>query len=173
MSLLDRSNKTSISSTVVEHLQRFLKEYDPKIKYSLLDSTLTIRKKRGFNGIYIVSYFLNQLISEHIGLLKSANIKEIYFDGETYITLREDIYLDKSIVIRSDQDIHFIGSKRPISTNVPINIYIFGLNINCRTLTIENKGIKISQGILNCYSINTQYEHTIRDCEIKIIKRII
>ena len=75
MSLLDRSNKTSISSTVVEHLQRFLKEYDPKIKYSLLDSTLTIRKKRGFNGIYIASYFLNQLISEHIGLLKSANIK--------------------------------------------------------------------------------------------------
>nr|DAR30018.1 MAG TPA: hypothetical protein [Caudoviricetes sp.] len=169
MSLLDKSNKYTTYSTAVEHLQRFLKEYDPKIKYSLLGSTLTIRKKRGFNGIYIASYFLNQLIGEHISLLKSANIKEIYFDGETYITLREDIYLDKSIVIRSDQDIHFIGSKRPISTNVPINIYIFGLNINCRTLTIENKGIEMEQNIFTCRAIDDPFDCLIGDCEVNYI----
>ena len=162
MSLLDKLNKYTTYSTAVEHLQRFLKEYDPRMEHSISNGILKIRK-RGGGRIYTTSYFLNQVAGEYSDMLRAADVRSIYFDGEADIIITRDMNLDKNIVIKSDRDIYFVKGRK--STKVTIS----ELNLKCRTLYIGNNSIEITQSAFTCRAIDDPYDCLTRDCEVNYI----
>lgn len=116
-------------------------------------------RKRGRGRIYTTSYFLNQVAGEYSDMLRAADVRSIYFDGEADIIITRDMNLDKNIVIKSDRDIYFVKGRK--STKVTIS----ELNLKCRTLYIGNNGIEITQIAFTCRAIDDPYDCLTGDCE--------
>ena len=152
MSLLDRLNKTSIGSTAAEHLIEFMNKHIYAGKYSFSNGILTISEVYKSQGkIHTFGYILKRN-TEFWRIAKSAGVKEIYFDSETFITLEDFIRADKNIVIKSDHDIHITrGKYEPY-------IVIRNLNVKCKNLHIDSNDIELINCTIDSYGIYKVHE---------------
>lgn len=164
MSLLNKSDKSSISSTASAVADRLIELFCEKSKIPNCSISNGVFNIYGGDWVhlYLSTDNLELIAGKDSNMSKLAGIKEIRIHTNASITIKNDINFDKNIVIRSQFNVHLIN---PNKTNV-LNVY--NLNVDCDRFLLSSR-FYLRDSIINTFGICGSHEKcALVNCEVNL-----
>lgn len=167
MSILNKSDKSSISSTASAVADQLIKLFCEKSKIPHCSISNDVFNVYGDNWdrLYLSTDNLELIAGKDSNMSKLAGIKEIRIHTNASISIKDDANFDKNIVIRSQFDILLLNSHK---INVP---NVCNLNVDCDRFLL-GKRFYVRDSIIKAFEICGPYEESaLVNCDINLKKQ--
>ena len=167
MSILNKSDKSSISSTASAVADRLIELFCEKSKIPNCSISNGVFNIYGGDWVhlYLSTDNLELIAGKDSNMSKFAGIKEIRIHTNASISIKDDVNFDKNIVIRSQFNIHLLNSH---GTNVP---NICNLNVDCDRFLL-GKRFYVKDSIIKAFGIHGAHEGDVLvNCDINLKKQ--
>jgi hypothetical protein len=148
MSLLDKSNKNTISSSVEDQILESIGRHSPGLNCTISKGVFHIYKPDMWSCIYLTSDIFKSLM----------DVKEVRFHDHARVLVVGDIQFDENITIKSQFNIGFENS------SVAPGAIIQGLNIECDNFYINRSKFKLKDIIITECGTERGYKYPIKTC---------
>lgn len=148
MSLLDKSNKNTISSSVEDQILESIGRHSPGLNCTISKGVFHIYKPDMWSCIYLTSDIFKSLMG----------VKEVRFHDHVRVLVVGDIQFDENITIKSQFDISFENS------SIASDVIIQGLNIECDNFYIDKRKLKMKDSIITERDTARMYKYSIKTC---------